>query len=67
MRVLVLHNLNYVDAGGTIHDLHKGEEVDVAPADISKCGSMVELLDAPVEVSLDEAPADKMVKNARHK
>ena len=67
MRVLVLHNLNYVDAGGVIHELYKGDEAEIAPADLAKCGSMVEVLDEPVVASLDEAPADKMVKHARTK
>ena len=67
MRVLVLHNLNYVDAGGAIHELYKGDEAEIAPADLAKCGSMVEVLDAPVVAAMDEAPADKMVKNAKHK
>lgn len=67
MKIRVLHNLNYCDAGGVIHELYKGDEAEVAPADLAKCGSMVEVLDEPVVASLDEAPADKMVKNAHHK
>lgn len=66
MKIRVLHNLNYTDAGGAIHELYKGDETEVNPADLPKCGSMVEVLE-PVVVSMDEAPTDKMVKNAKHK
>ena len=67
MKIRALHNLNYVDAGGVIHELYKGDEAEITPADLAKCGSMIELLDEPATASMDEAPADKMVKNAKHK
>ena len=66
MKIRVLHNLNYTDAGGVIHELYKGDETEVNPADLPKCGSMVEVLE-PVTVALDEPVADKMVKNGKHK
>ena len=66
MKIRVLHNLNYVDVSGVIHELHVGEETDVAPADLPKCGSNVEVLE-PVTVALEEPVADKMVRRTHNK
>ena len=66
MKVRVLHNLNYLDGAGVIHELFVGEEADIAPSDLAKCGAHVELLE-PVTAAIEEPPADKMVKHAHTK
>jgi hypothetical protein len=66
MRVRFLRNCNFKGKDGVIREYAKGVEANLSIEDVENLGGFVVSLELITE-SFDEAPADKMVKNGKHK